>query len=87
MRCADIGDHLRADGSVRFWSLEDGAEVDRILQGTAVLGLEVTADGRFMATTSADYVARVWALDSNQLIGLVPHDTATRSLALSTDFA
>jgi WD40 repeat protein len=71
------------DGSVRFWSLSDGAEVGRVLQGTAVLGLDISADGRLMATTSRDYVVRVWSLDDNRLVGLIPHGMPTRSVALS----
>ena len=70
------------NGSVTVLRLADGAELARLLQGKPILGFDLTADGRFMATASNDYTVRVWSLESNQLASLVPHAAATRSLAL-----
>lgn len=42
-------------------------------------------NGCIIASTAADNTARLWNIEDNQCIGLLPHHTATQRLSFSTD--
>ena len=58
------------DGKLRFWSLRDGSEMrPPIEHSDAVLAVDLSPDGRLMATGSRDMTARFWETATGQPAG------------------
>jgi WD40 repeat protein/DNA-binding SARP family transcriptional activator len=69
------------DGTVRLWDARTGDPVLRLpAQPGEVSSVAFSPDGRYLATSpSADGVARVWALDTDELVSIAREKT-TRAL-------
>ena len=62
-----------ADGTARLWDLGLGQCTAELISGHsgAVLGIDVSRDGQFVATASEDGSARLWATDDGTCVGVL----------------
>ena len=74
------------DGTARIWSLADGREVERlrIPDDSQIYSMDMTADGRYLATGEIGKV-RLWDTLTGQQIQQLSHDNLVNDLAFSHD--
>jgi WD40 repeat protein len=76
-----------ADGTVRIWDAETGAETG-VLEGHdgLVLSALFSPDGKHIVTASSDLTARIWDVETRAKIAVLEgHDGEVRSAAFSPD--
>lgn len=86
-RAVSVGD----DGAVILWDLDTGTMLDRTDTGDdKMLAVAVSPDGRFAATASWDWTARIYTLESDRLTEravLRGHRGTVNAVAFSEDGA
>ena len=69
------------DATLRFWDLTTGVELRRISSNAdAILSVDVSADGKWIATRESDSVLRLRRFDTGELVWEQPVDRRVRSL-------
>jgi serine/threonine protein kinase len=75
------------DGSVKIWDLKKGEVVKTLepRQGGNVWSADVSADGKYLATSCDDSIVTVWNLDDFSVAYTFPHPTSTKAAVFRPD--
>ncbi|KIJ64967.1 hypothetical protein HYDPIDRAFT_111678 [Hydnomerulius pinastri MD-312] len=76
-----------ADGSLRVWNRETGAQIGKTLQGHTgpVNEVDVSPDGRTIASGSDDGTVKIWDAETEELLQTLGHGDRVTSVHISPD--
>ncbi|KIJ64969.1 hypothetical protein HYDPIDRAFT_89842, partial [Hydnomerulius pinastri MD-312] len=75
------------DGGVRVWNRETGAQIGHALKAhtNVVNAVDVSPDGRTIASGSEDRMVRIWYAETEGLLRILGHEGTVTSVHISPD--
>jgi len=73
------------DRSARVWSVADGQDLQRMSHSAEVADIDISPDGKPLATASWNQTARIWDIDTGRELTRITHDGRLYVVAFSPD--